>query len=78
MARTLVFTSIRIETPREPHEINTSLSMHLYGELYDGTWAHLELYCLPKCPIQCVKLVPRLLAMWEAAASQQEQNKSIS
>ncbi len=43
------------------------MEMELCGELRDGTWLNVSNYGLPATVQEVTALVPRLLAVWEAA-----------
>lgn len=44
-----------------------SMELTLSGGLKDGTWIKVLNYALPKTVEQVTALVPRMLALWEAA-----------
>jgi len=44
-----------------------SMEMELSGELKDGTWLNIHNYALPKTVDEVTALIPRMLAIWEAA-----------
>lgn len=48
------------------------------GELADGTWIMLLNYGLPKTVIEVTALIPRLLAVWEAANELDAEKKSTA
>lgn len=46
-----------------------SIEMELRGGLSDGTWLKLHNYSLPPDVQDVLALIPRILAVWEAASS---------
>lgn len=47
---------------------NESLELEIVAGLQDETWVTLHNYALPKDVNQALALVPRLVALWEAAS----------
>ena len=46
---------------------SVSLELELCGGLKDGSWLSIHNYGLPKTVEEVTALIPRLLAIWEAA-----------
>lgn len=44
-----------------------NIELTLSGELRDGSWVRILNYCIPNTHAEAVALIPRLLAIWEAA-----------
>jgi hypothetical protein len=74
----------RFETPTQCHcnddkkgllvmiavyAVNIEVEVEVVGELFDGTWIKIHQYALPKDIAEVLKIVPRLLVAWEAAAT---------
>jgi hypothetical protein len=49
-----------------------NMEMELSGQLKDGTWLHVHNYSLPHEVEKVTALIPRLLAVWEAANVQDQ------
>jgi len=58
---------IQVEIAMSEHNGVYSLELELAGELRDGTWIKLHNYGLPKTVDEVIALIPRLVALWEAA-----------
>lgn len=43
-----------------------SIEVDICGELPDGTWIKIMQYGLPKDLDECLAVIPRMLAIWEA------------
>ena len=44
-----------------------NMEMEIHGQLKDGTWLHIHNYSLPHEVEKVTALIPRMLAVWEAA-----------
>ena len=63
-------SGIQVEIAVSEWEGVESYEMELSGELGDETWIRLHNHGLPKDIEQVAALIPRLLAVWEAANDQ--------
>jgi len=62
-------SGIQIQISVSEFQEHSSMEMELIGELKDGTWVELLNYSLPATVDEVTALIPRILAIWEAANS---------
>lgn len=65
---------MQIEIGVSEYDTRTSIELELCAGLKDETWLKLRKYCLPKDLNEVLKLIPRMLAVWEAANKEDAKN----